>query len=97
VSLDVSSVKGGDSCNEPVLTVYLDKPAPVGGLAFTVSSSNTNVAWIFASGSFTVPAGQSSESLSCFMGTKNVASNKSVSLTVTLNGDVGYVNLDIKK
>jgi hypothetical protein len=97
VSLDVTSVKGGDSCNEPVLTVNLSSPAPTGGLPFTVSSSNTNVAWIFAGGNFIVPAGQSSESLSCFMGTKNVSTNKQVSLTVTVNGNPGYVNLNIKK
>ncbi|HKR02178.1 MAG TPA: hypothetical protein VJT09_15990 [Pyrinomonadaceae bacterium] len=97
VSLNTSSVVGGSSCNNVVITVSLDAPALPGGQPVSLSSSNSNIAWIFAPKYFTIPAGQTSESASCFMGTKNVTTNRKVTITALVNGQAGYVDLDINK
>ena len=97
MSLSPAHVKGGNNGTDPVLTVTLDRPAPPGGQKVYVSSSNTSVAWVHGAGYFYVPAGQTSESLSWFLGTKNVVTNRIITITVTVNGQQGYADLGVKK
>lgn len=97
VSMNVTSVEGGNNGRNPILTVALDGPAPPGGIRVDVSSSKPNIAWVMGSGYFMIPAGKTSEDWDYFLGTKNVISNKSLTLTVTVNGVEGYVNVDVTK
>jgi hypothetical protein len=97
VSLNRGSVKGGSSCNDIVITVYLDGPARPGGQVVYLSSSNQQKAGIFDPKYFTIPEGQTSGSASCFMGTKSVTVDKTVTITVTVNGQPGYVNLNVTR
>lgn len=97
VSLNTASVVGGSSCNDIVITVYLDGPARPEGQEVYLSSSNQSKAGIFDPGHFTIPGGQSSGSASCFMGTEKVKETKDVIITVSVNGQPGYVHLNVTR
>lgn len=97
VSLNVSSVKGSYNGKDPILTVSIDAPAPPGGQKVFLDTSNNNLAWVMASSwSFTIPAGQTSESFSWFLGTKNVLVNRDVDILATVNGQTGNATLTLK-
>lgn len=97
VSLNTNSVKGGNNGTDPVLTVTLDAPAPSCGQIVYLSTSDSGLAWIHGTGNFTIPAGQQSDSISWFVGTKNVIKNRDVNIIVDVRGDKGYANLTLKK
>lgn len=97
VSLNTSSVKGGSSCNDIVITVYLDGPARPDGQEVYLSSNDQSNAGVFDPGHFTIPGGQTSGSASCFMGTEKVMSTKDITITVSVNGQPGYVHLKVTR
>lgn len=95
VTLNTTTVEGGSPCSDIVITVNLDGPARPGGQPVHLSSSNQQKAGIYEPKFFTIPEGQTSESASCFMGTEKVTIDKTVVITVTVNGKPGQVNLDV--
>lgn len=97
VTLNTGGVKGGSSCNDIVITVYLDGPARPGGQPVYLSSSDQKKAGIFDPKYFTIPEGKTSESASCFMGTDSVLVDKTVTITATVNGQPGQVNLNVTR
>jgi hypothetical protein len=97
VSLNTSSVKGGSSCSDIVITVYLDGPARPDGQEVYLSSSDQSNAGIYDPRHFTIPGGQTSGSASCFMGTESVLFEKDVTITVNVNGQPGYVHLKVTR
>jgi hypothetical protein len=72
LSLSADTFKGGKNDKEPTLTVYVSAPAPPSGLTVALSVSNSDLGNIMGSGSFIIPAGQSSGSQSWFLGTRRV-------------------------
>jgi hypothetical protein len=74
LSLSADTFRGGKNDKEPTMTVYVSAPAPPGGLTVALSVSNSNLGNIMGSGSFIIPAGQSSGSISWFLGTRRVYS-----------------------
>ena len=98
VSLNVDSVQGGNNGTDPIMTVALDKPAPPCGQVVYLGTSNSNLAWIYGSGYFMIPAGQQSGSISYFVGTKNViTTGKSVYIEATVNNQTGVALLKLTK
>jgi hypothetical protein len=102
--LNQDTFKGGSNGSEPVLTITLDAPAPPGGQKVLLRVSKPTIANIMGSGFFHVPAGKTSESLSWFLGTKNVSSNKSFNIIAKLQYADGvststdaFANVNLKK
>jgi hypothetical protein len=98
VSLSQNDFVGGKNDKEPVLTVTLDAPAPPNGQKVALDVSNHGLANIMGPGYFTVPAGQTSESLSWFLGTRKVLTNKSFDILVGVNASpAGHATVHLKK
>lgn len=103
VSLSTNSVKGAGNQKEPTLTVALTAPAGPGGQKVALSTDDKELGWIMGSGSFMIAAGQTSGSISWFLGTKNVGTTgKSFNIVAELvspNGNSGkaYAKMKLTK
>ena len=100
LSLNTNSVTGGDNAPDPVLTVNIDAPAPPGGLKINLSVSNSNLGNIMGDGFFYITAGQTTGSISWFLGTRRVYSTgKNFDIIVTIEGSssIGYANVKLTK
>ncbi|MET3538877.1 hypothetical protein [Chryseobacterium limigenitum] len=72
ISLSTNTLKGGKNDKEPNMTVYISAPAPPGGLKVLLSVSNNNLGNIMGDCYFIIPAGETSGSISWFLGTRRV-------------------------
>lgn len=100
LSLNTDSITGGDNGTDPVLTVNIDAPAPPGGLKINLKVSNSNLGNIMGDGFFYIDAGQTSGSISWFLGTRRVYSTgKSFNIIVTIEGSSaeGYALVNLTK
>jgi hypothetical protein len=97
MSLDTSSVKGGNNGHDPTLTIYLDGPAPSCGQKVYLSTSDPYLAWIFGTQEFTIPGGQNHDSITWFVGTRKVFITKKVNIIASVNGQLGYAQLEVRK
>jgi hypothetical protein len=85
IALSTGSIKGGSNGTQPVMTVHISAPAPPQGLTVELSVSNSNLGNIMGNPSFTIPAGQTSGSVSWFLGTRKVyTTGKSFSIIAKL-------------
>lgn len=96
VSLNASEVKGGDTNDWLTFTITISGKAPPGGQAFHLST-NSNKAKIHGGGTFYIAEGQTSESVSYFLGADNVLKDHDIIIIAKMNGKEGLVNLKIKK
>lgn len=72
LSLSADTFRGGQNDKEPTMTVNVSAPAPPGGLVVALDVSNHNLGNIMGSGWFTIAPGQTSGSISWFLGTRRV-------------------------
>jgi hypothetical protein len=72
MAVSADTFVGGENDQEPTLTVAMDGPAGPGGQKVALRTSNSNLATIMGSGSFVILAGQTSGSISWFLGTREV-------------------------
>jgi hypothetical protein len=73
MAVSADTFVGGDNDKEPTLTVTLDGPAGPGGQTVALATSKPNLARIMGTGSFVIPAGQTSGAISWFLGTREVS------------------------
>lgn len=98
ISLSENTFVGGKNDKEPTMTVSLNAPAPPGGQKIELGVSNSNLGHIMGTGYFTIPAGQTTESISWFLGTRKVYTNKDFCIQVRAAGSehTGYANIYLK-
>jgi hypothetical protein len=81
------------------VTVAIDAPAPTGGQRIDLDVSNGNLGNIMGDGYFVIPAGQTSGSISWFLGTRKVYSNQSFDILVKASGSTyeGHAKIYVHK
>jgi hypothetical protein len=81
-------LKGGNHGDRPKIEVMLDSPAGPSGQPVFLSYDDPHqlavVTWF--NNSFVIPFGQNSGQLEGFLGTRNVMSEKTISITASVNG-----------
>jgi len=98
VSLNENTFIGGANGNDPTMTVVLDAPAPPGGQRIYLSLSSTKKAGILGNKFFDIPAGQTSDAISGFLGTEKVASDQSFDIQVDAGGPItGHAKVYLHK
>jgi hypothetical protein len=99
IDLSENTFVGGKNDHEPTMTVAIDAPAPPGGQRIDLGVSNGNLAEIMGDGYFVIPAGQTSGSISWFLGTRKVYSDKSFDILVKASGSTheGHAKIYLHK
>jgi hypothetical protein len=96
VSTNAPSVKGGDKNDWFTFTINITGKAPPGGQVFHLST-NSKKHTIHGGGTFYIAEGQTSETVSYFLGADNVAKDHDILIIAKMNGKQGLVNLKIRK
>jgi hypothetical protein len=98
VTLNENTFYGSENGNDPEMTVVLDAPAPPGGQRIYLSVSNTSKAGILGNNFFDIPAGQTTGTISGFLGTEKVLQDQAFDILVTAGGAItGHATVYLHK
>jgi hypothetical protein len=101
VRLDQDTFVGSKNNKEPTLTVTLAAPAPPGGQRVYLNTSDHSLGWFMGTLAnnphFDIPAGQTTGSISWFLGTKKVLVDRSFNIEATVNASTGYAGVNLTR